>query len=209
LLGAGCTIATLQTAPCAALRNPAIARDPLSGSVSRVFVNRFNAASAQTDGFDVSVAWFKDTDIGTFGVNNQTTFVSSFELQAVAGGPTVDGAGMRNESSPLANSIPELRSNTSFSWSKDNMAANAIVRYIDDYQETGGTTIDDWIVLDLQYSHRFDMDGSDASVSLGILNATDEEPPAVLGLSNEFGYDTKVHDARGSVWYARFTYTIE
>ena len=209
LLAAGCTVATLATPACAAARNPAIVRDAATGAVSRVFVNRFNAAAAETDGFDFSASYFLDTEVGTFGLNNETTFINSFDLQATAGGPTIDGAGQRNEANPLANSVPELRSNTNFSWNYDRHQANLIVRYIDSYEESNGAEIDSWTVLDLQYSYRFDIfDDNEATVTVGVLNATDEDPPEVEGNLNEFGYDTKTHDARGSVWYARFVYQI-
>ena len=209
LIGAGCTVATLATPACVAVRDPNIIRDPISGSPARVFVNRFNAASAETDGIDFSARWVADTDYGSFSIANETTYILSFELQATAGGDTIDGAGFRNESNPLARSIPEIRSNTSFSWSNANHSANAIVRYIDSYEEDAGGSVDSWTVLDLQYNYRFDiMDDHEATVTLGILNATDEDPPEVAGSLNEFGYDTKVHDARGAVWYARFVYSI-
>ena len=213
LLGAGCTVATLATPECQALRDPAVLRDPNTGAVSRIFVNRFNAASAETDGFDFSASYFLDTDIGTFGISNETTFINSFDLQAVEGGPTIEGAGFRNQESALANSIPEWRSNTNFSWSNERHQANLIVRHISSYDERLGgdetASIDSWTVLDAQYSYRFPVfDDNEASVTLGILNLTDEDPPEVQGNLNEFGYDTKVHDARGAVWYARFVYTI-
>lgn len=209
LLAAGCTPATLATAACQAVRNPAIVRDPVTAAVGRVFVNRFNAASAETDGFDISASYFIDTDFGTFGINNSTTIVNSFDLKATAGGATIDGAGQRNETNPLANPIPELRSNTSLSWNQENMMANVIIRYIDEYDESNGATIDNWTVVDVQYSHDFEFAGNEANATVGILNIFDEEPPEVAGNLNEFGYDTKTHDARGAVWYARFKYIIE
>ena len=213
LLDAGCTVATLNTAVCQALRDPAVVRDSNTGAVSRIFTERFNAASAETDGFDLAASYFFDSNIGTFGISNQTTFINSFELQAVEGGPTIEGAGFRNQESALANSIPEWRSNTNFSWSNDRHQANLIVRFISSYDErlAGETvsSVDSWTVLDAQYSYRFPVfDDNEASVTLGVLNFTDEDPPEVQGNLNEFGYDTKVHDARGAVWYARFVYTI-
>ena len=206
---AGCDPTTLFTPACQAVADPNVIRDPNSGAPVRVFVNRFNAASAETDGVDFSASWFMDTDVGTFSIQNSTSYVASFDLQQSAGGPTIDGAGSRNESNPLARSIPELRSNTTFSWTNNRHQANAIVRYIDSYEEEAGGSVDSWTVLDLQYSYRFDvLDDNEATVTIGVLNATDEDPPEVAGNLNEFGYDTKVHDARGSVWYARFVYAI-
>lgn len=209
LLGAGCTGATLNTEPCASLRNEQIVRDPLTGTPLRIFVDRFNAAEAETDGVDFEVSYSMDTDFGTFGVSNQSTFINSYDLKATKGGPTIEGAGQRNESNTLANPIPELRSNTNFSWYQNSHSVNLIARYIDEYKEDAGTTVDDWWVFDAQYNFNFSvMDDDDATITLGALNITDEEPPSVAGGDNEFGYDTKTHDARGRMLYARFVYTL-
>ncbi|MEM1231222.1 MAG: TonB-dependent receptor [Pseudomonadota bacterium] len=208
--GAGCTPATITEPQCVAVRNPNILRNPNSGAPTRIFVNRFNAASAETDGFDFEARWNFDTDFGTFGITNNTTYVASFEVQQVEGGPTVDGAGFRNESNILARSIPEIRSNTVFSWSNNsNQLANVIVRYIDEYEEDAGGSIDDWTVVDLQYNYTFTVFGdNEATLTVGALNVFDEDPPEVAGNLNEFGYDTKVHDPRGRMWYLRAVYNI-
>ncbi len=208
LLAAGCSGTTLATPACAALRNPQIIRDDRTGAPLRIFVNRFNAAVSETDGFDLSVNWDLDTDFGTFLINNESTYVSSYDLQATPGGPTVEGAGKRNDTNTLANPIPELRSNTTFSWYRDQHAVNFIARYIDEYEEDNGNKVDDWWVFDLQYNYQFDMFGGEATATLGALNLTDEEPPEVTGGTNEFGYDTKTHDPRGRMLYARFIYTL-
>lgn len=209
LTAAGCTPGTLGTAPCAALRDQKIVRDPLTGTPLRIFVNRFNAAEAETDGFDIDVSYDFSTDFGEFRIMNQSTIVSSFDLKAAAGGVTVDGAGKRNESNTLASPIPELRSNTTFSWSNEAHSVNLIARYIDSYEEDNGSDVDDWWVFDLQYNYNFSVfDDDSATVTLGALNLTDEEPPFVSGGDNEFGYDTKTHDPRGRMLYARFIYTL-
>jgi iron complex outermembrane receptor protein len=174
----------------------------------RIFVNRFNAASAETDGFDLSASYFWDTDFGSFSLNNETTFVSSFDLQEDAGSTTINGAGRRNENNTLASSIPELRSNTVLGWNMDRHNVNLIIRYIDDYEDRADT-IDEWWVADVQYSIALDLfENQQATITLGSLNITNEEPPSVGGDTNEFGYDTKVHDPRGRLWYTRLEYNF-
>jgi iron complex outermembrane receptor protein len=174
----------------------------------RVFVNRFNASSAETDGFDLSASYRWDTDYGMFSLINDTTFVSSFDLQATPGGDTIRGAGKRNENNTLASSIPEIRSNTVLGWNSGPHNANLILRYIDDYEDTADT-IDDWWVFDVQYSFAMEiLADQQATITVGALNLTDEEPPAVSGDTNEFGYDTKVHDPRGRMLYTRLVYNF-
>jgi len=208
LAAAGCGPAMLQTPACAPLTNPQILRDPGTGTPLRIFVDRFNAASAETDGFDIEASYSWETDIGSFAILNNTTIVNSFDIQVDAGGPTIDGAGRRNEDSILASSIPEIRSNTMFAWNRDNMGANIIMRYIDEYEDTADS-IDAWWVFDAQFNYSFNFfDDQEATVTLGALNLTDEEPPGVAGNTNEFGYDPKVHDPRGRLWYVRLVYAI-
>ena len=136
----------------------------------------------------------------------------SFDLDPGANGVARDGAGSRNNASALANPVPEIRSNTLVGWTLNNHSANAVFRYIDSYddQAPDGSVageIDDWWVIDLQYGYRMPLfDDQELAITLGMLNAFDEEPPAVSGSANEFGYDTKVHDPRGRMLYVRFNY---
>jgi iron complex outermembrane receptor protein len=64
-------------------------------------------------------------------------------------------------------------------------------------------------VFDAQYNYIFSVfDDDSATITLGALNLTDEEPPFATGGSHEFGYDTETHDPRGRMLYIRFIYTL-
>lgn len=199
--------------------DPTVVRDfdPVTGNGSlvpfRIFVERFNAASAETDGVDLNAAYSYDTEYGTFGIRNETTFVNSFEFQATSTSPVLEGAGNRNMDSPIARSIPEWRSNTNISWLQGNHSANLIVRYISGYDDgrTTGTVeeIDSWTTLDVQYAYNLSdwtgLDG-DTVLTVGSNNVLDEDPPFVasnVSGGNDFGYDVKVHDPRGRMVYFR------
>jgi len=62
--------------------------------------------------------------------------------------------------------------------------------------------IDSWMTLDLQYSYTFSLGNSEAIITLGGKNITDEDAPAVYDAAN-FSYDPKHHDPRGQIWYGR------
>lgn len=189
-----------------------------SGSLTpfRIYADRFNASSVETDGFDFNVLYDADWDgiiPGDLVLRNETTYVNKFEFQASAGSPVLEGAGNRNIDTPIARSIPEIRSNTSINWALGNHAANIIVRYISDYEDgrTAGTIakIDSWTTIDVQYSYdltdALNFQG-DTLFTIGLNNVMDEDPPfvssAVSG-GNDFGYDVKVHDPRGRMMYFR------
>lgn len=215
---AGCTTGAefLASATCQAAANPTqILRDPTTGVPLRIFVDRFNAANAETDGIDLEVGYVRDTDIGSFFVNHSTSYVLSFDLDAGGmGAVSRDGAGSRNNASALANPIPQIRSNTVVGWGRGSHNVNAVVRLIDSYddQAPDGSVageIDEWWVVDLQYGFTTSLfDDHELGITLGMLNAFDEDPPEVSGSANEFGYDTKTHDPRGRMFYMQFNYAL-
>ncbi|TNE58981.1 MAG: TonB-dependent receptor [Alphaproteobacteria bacterium] len=215
-------VAGLGAGACFDIANdPKVDRDfdPLTGNGSltpfRVYVDRFNAASAETDGFDLTVTLTPTIDsmAGNLVIRNETTYVNSFEFKAAPGAPTLEGAGNRNIDSPIARSIPQWRSNTYLGWANGAHEASVIVRYISSYDDgrTAGTIekIDSWTTLDLQYSYDFGDTlsfGQGTKFTIGLNNATDEDPPFVqskVAGGNDFGYDVKVHDPRGRMVYLR------
>ena len=142
--------------------------------------------------------------------------MNSFEIET-APGVVLEGAGARNANTPFANPIPEIRSNTSLSWANGPHTANAVLRYISEYDENdaSGTvldTVDSWTILDLQYGIQLDDImgfGNGSQFTFGVNNVFDEDPPEVTGQTNELGYDTKTHDPRGRMFYVGFTQSFE
>ena len=66
--------------------------------------------------------------------------------------------------------------------------------------------IDSWTTLDLQYGYAFDIgEASQLKFTLGVKNATDEEPPRAYDGVN-FSYDPKHHDPRGRTYYVNAAY---
>ncbi len=219
LAGAGCDVAALvaNDPTCTALRNPNIIRDPATATALRIFTERENAPSAKTDGIDITATYQFDTDNwGTFGVRSANTIVNSFEIEQ-PDGTVLEGAGARNANTPFANPIPEFRSNTSFNWQKDRHSANVVVRYISSYDENSATgdvigEVDSWTTVDAQYNLFLDDVfgyGNGTKLTVGINNLFDEDPPFVTGQSNELGYDTKIHDPRGSLVYFGISQSFE
>ncbi len=210
LIAAGCTVATLFTPACQAVADPDIIRDPITGFPIRVFVERFNASSAETDGLDLAIDWFIETEMGTFGISNTSTYVLSFEIQAEAGGETRELVGRRNTDEIFARSMPELRSNTTLSWDySDNHKVVATWRYISSYEETDDIDIDSWSTLDLQYIYNFEgFAGNPTQIGIGALNVFDEDPPWTFTTLDQ-GWDAQVHDNRGSMLFLNFNMTFQ
>ncbi|MEM0986919.1 MAG: TonB-dependent receptor [Pseudomonadota bacterium] len=219
LAAAGCDVAAVvaQVPECVALRNPNIIRDPLTATALRIFTERENAPSAETDGIDFTASYEFDTpSFGSFGIESTNTWVNSFDITQ-PDGTVLEGAGNRNANTPFANPIPEFRSNNTLSWGLGRHSVNAVVRYISSYDENSATgenigEVDAWTTVDLQYNIDFEDIfgfGNGTRFTVGTNNVFDEDPPFVTGQANDFGYDTKVHDPRGRLVYLSLSQSFE
>jgi outer membrane receptor protein involved in Fe transport len=195
----------------AALGDPAaraqVVRDPASGLLLRVDSFYANASELETDGFDLSIAYdFELAGGGTLRTGADATFISSYDLRDPQAGE-VDGAGRRNFAN-FGTSTPEWRANTFVAWQRDRHAVNAFVRFIDSYVddevELGQgpaffRKVDSHVTLDAQYSLTLRAENA-PQLTFGAINLFDEDPPRV---ATSGGYDSKVHDPRGRIWYAK------
>lgn len=179
-----------------------VIRDPGSGLLLRIDSFYDNASTLETDGFDLSLAY----DAGAFRIGGEATFVSSYDAVDPQAG-RIDGAGKRNFAN-FATSVPELRSTLFFNWLGGNHGVNVYVNHIDSYIDdevdvvgmpAALDPIGSHVTVDAQYNFAF-RGGEGPIVSLGAINLFDEDPPRV---STNGGYDSKVHDPRGRLLYAR------
>ena len=177
-----------------------IERGPTGGLVR---VNSFydNASSLTTDGFDFSVAYTMDSAFGTLRLGAQATAVSTYDLADPQAG-VIDGAGKRNFAN-FATSVPELRANLFVNWQRDIHGINVYVHHIDSYLDDGQPDslrpIESHDTVDAQYNVALDRFAG-VTLSFGALNLFDEDPPRV---ATNGGFDSKVHDPRGRLFYAR------
>lgn len=188
-----------------ALNAEQILRDPVTLAPQRVFRNRFNAASADTSGFDLSLGYDVDgRRLGFLSFDLIATHVLEYKVRRFAGAPEIEAAGSRNKLlQPLARSMPEWKINFGTAWARDAHRAQLFVRYIDSYfDDQNDTGIDDFVSVDAQYvfapSELLGVDGG--SITVGVNNLFDEDPPFV---NSETGYDPKVHSPAGRVVYLR------
>jgi outer membrane receptor protein involved in Fe transport len=186
-----------------------VIRDPLSGLLLRVDSYFANASSLDTDGFDFSVAYTRDLSSGgQFRIGTEATLITSYDLVDPLAG-AIDGLGRRNFAN-FATSTPELRANVFANWAVRRHAIDVFVRHIDSYVDDEVdlgqgpeffTPIDSFTSVDAQYSIRL-LENERLVLSAGAINVLDEEPPHV---ATNGGYDSKVHDPRGRLLYAKAT----
>ena len=177
-----------------------VERGPTGGLVR---VNSFydNASSLTTDGFDFSISYTMDIASGTLQLGAQSTEVSTYDLADPQAG-VIDGAGKRNFAN-FATSVPELRANLFMNWQRDIHGINVYVHHIDSYLDDGQPDslrpIESHDTVDAQYNVALDQFAG-VTLSFGALNLFDEDPPRV---ATNGGFDSKVHDPRGRLLYAR------
>lgn len=192
----------------------------------RILPEFSNAQSADASGVDLNASYSFDTSWGSWRVGMQAAYFNEYEVTQ-SNGLKTDAVGSYNFSNTVARPLPELLWNATLSWTKDRHRAFAMVKYVDDIDEDipGGTAgffrivtllagnastaadmadgeIEDMYTLDLQYNYNFGEIGflADSNITLGVMNALDEEAPVVSYIT---GYDPRLHDGRGRMWMVR------
>jgi len=196
--------------------------DPNGEAVSRVNgvlngmqVSYINAATVDTDGIDVSADWnIPAGDAGDFGVQLAYSRFNSYEIPDGNGGKK-DVVGSFNHDN-FVRSLPEAKWNLTADWERGNHSAAVVLYHVDSYT-TGravpasavgfDNNIDSWQTVDASYNFNFNIGDSQAVLTIGGKNLTDEEAPRVYDAAN-FSYDPKQHDPRGRLYYARVKFAL-
>ena len=176
-----------------------------SGTILLVFVDFLNASSVETQGFDVNARYTFDTDYGTFQPFFEATHVLKYDLEDPQAG-AVDGAGNRNFSN-FGSPTPSWRFNTGMSWTNEDHDFRFYIRHISgmDDDQNAGSRVGAMTTVDAQYTFNLGglFDGGDgSSIQLGGINAFDKAPPYV---STNGGYESRTHDPRGRMVYAKLS----
>jgi len=192
-----------------------------------------NAQELKTSGVDANVRYqWEAGNFGLFTAGVAATWTREYEITDIAGN-RFDGVGKRNIGTTIGRSLPEWKVNYSLAWMKDRHSAFALVRYIDSYKDDQAVQrdaqgnplcvgsclravsfgignllndkVDSFTTVDLQYSYELPAWGIQAEgsrITFGGMNVFNETPPK---LNFDGGFDPFTHDARGAIWYARYT----
>ncbi len=188
--------------------DPRIIRAPSptgTGTILQVNTDFINAAAVDTSGIDFGMRWAIDAGaMGVFTPTFQGTYIFTYELQSVAGGPVIDGAGNRNFTN-FGESTPELRFNAGLAWKNGAHSANLFVRHIGSYFDDQPAGPDARIAndtrIDVQYALAInEYMGRDklAQITIGARNINGARAPFV---ATNGGFDSRVADPRGTLLY--------
>lgn len=172
------------------------------GTVVQINTGFVNASSVETDGLDFSLAYDWNTGFGAFTPFFQATYVTNYDLVDPQAG-AVEGAGNRNFSN-FGSPIPEFRFNGGLAWNMAGHRVNLFVRHISSFDDdqNPGSDVGSQTTLDLQYNYVWQQAfsaESDLIFTVGAINLFDNLPPRV---ATNGGFESRVHDPRGRVFYA-------
>ncbi|MFL0798167.1 MAG: TonB-dependent receptor [Cellvibrionaceae bacterium] len=181
--------------------------DPDS-TLAGISVDYFNAASIDASGIDLEASYTFDLADSSLKLGFGWSHYLQYEIP---GG--VDAVGKFNYNN-FVRSMPEAKGSLSAHWMDDNHSVYATLNHVTSYEndrykdgvQVLDETIDSFNTMDVQYRYLMNLSGdSEATVSLGVTNLFDEEPPEVTDGAN-FSYDPKHHDPRGRIVYLKGSY---
>jgi len=168
-----------------------------AGQIVRVDTGYINASSALTDGLDLAATWAHDA----WEVSAAATWIHQFTIQDTPASAPRDVAGSRNFRT-FARSLPKWRWSLTGAWNDGRHTALAALRGVGRYRDdqNADRVIRAHVTLDGEYGYRL---SPQTTLAIGAINVFHREPPA---LNTNAGYDSKIHDARGRVLYARLRF---
>jgi iron complex outermembrane receptor protein len=205
-----------------------------TGQVREVRSQFVNVGAVETDGFDFNADYTMDIGNGSLILDLAATFLMNFDVDTDGDGINeFDGAGNRNQSNSF-DTLPELRGNAAATWFSGNHTARLGLNYIDGYDNDQGNNapVDSWTTIDAMYAYTFSglIGDGDTTLSVGVNNIGDQDPPALYrddngdgqpdgrflangrynrGWVDRPGYDDRAgHDLRGRIVYARFKHAF-
>jgi iron complex outermembrane receptor protein len=173
-------------------------RLPASQIFAVVDFREINIGRVLQSGVDASVSYVTDTELGTFSVVAEVTYIDKYKVGRLPGKPSVDL--LNTSSNPI-----DLRGKLRLGWRAGNMSAAVTAYYTDSYRNTTLTPsqrVDSWTTLDGQLAYEFDDDApmlQNLRLALDVRNLLDEAPPRVANVAGPFGYDAEFASAIGRV----------
>jgi iron complex outermembrane recepter protein len=210
------------------LPGEAVERLP-DGTITRIIVSNRNEAAQKANGVDLGIQYQLPTSFGTFTSLTQVTYLNSFEVQRVAGGPTEQLAGVTTDPGASQEGYYRWRGNTSLDWAWKGFDVIGTVRLISGFIEQDADlnihNVDRRWLLDLQASYDFSTlvskpsattsskDGknsvsTEATGSMSFWDTLLNGTTFTVGCNNVFDQDPPFASGQGgnSVGYPGFTY---
>jgi iron complex outermembrane recepter protein len=191
---------TLDPLACASITRTA------SGQVSTISNPLINIGGIKTKQVDFTVAYgAPSTPIGNFDLRLSVANLAEFTefVQTAAGLAPVSREGTERGSPDQA--YPEWKGSFGVDWSLGSVGGSLLARYVSDVTEPNANQLDSITYLDAQFRFTPDFMNEKMTLTLGMNNLTDEDPPGCFscGLNN---FDPTTYDAPGRFGYIRIAW---
>ncbi|MDH3613074.1 MAG: TonB-dependent receptor [Gammaproteobacteria bacterium] len=221
--------AEVQLAGCVATLDPGLcnAISRTGSGVINGFSNQLtNIGGIETSGYDLTIKYESpELSAGTLSLTWQTTVLDKYTAIIPTSTGFVDVNLEGTETGDPEQAYPEMKSSIIAELFRNNWAVSSTLRYIDSVTESCAglgldglglcsnepaetNSIDSTIYLDLQGTWRPSALDEQLTLTLGINNVLDEDPPACFSCALN-GFDATTHDVPGVFWYARATWRSE
>jgi hypothetical protein len=203
------------------------------GTITRIIVSNRNEAAQKANGIDFGVQYVWPTAYGTFTSLTQGTYLNSFEIQRVEGGPTEQLAGVTTDPGASQEGYYRWRGSSMLDWTWKGFDVVGTLRYIDGFHEQDANLNDHYVehrwLFDIQASYDFSaLVSTPAAASTGYSKNDKDKggpPPAAsseisiwdhllkgttftVGCNNLFDHDPPFSSGQGgnATAYPGFTY---
>jgi outer membrane receptor protein involved in Fe transport len=181
-----------------------VAGDP--GEVVTIFDSFQNIGDLETSGIDLDIRYNMETSYGDIKLSYVLNYVTNFEELRPDG-----NGGQRVDVSEGGFEQPQFRWTAAADWSQDDYSATIALNYVDEFEQrpsvrtqSDGTIlpdVDSMMTVDATFNY---MGMENTTVTLGITNLFDEEPP--FAYHDFMGFAVNVHSGQGRFVYLQANY---
>ncbi len=178
-----------------------------SGALNVIDNQLQNLGGIQTSGFDFMLRYrAPEMAWGQFSVSFLGTLLDEFEETTanIDGTSTTTDRTGTHTNETFQRAFPELRTVTTIDWVRRNWSGSLAFRWTDSMDDPNGDELDSAMFTDLRLNFAPDFANDALTLSVGVNNVLDEDPPIFAPSTN--GMSNVVHDLPGRVAYVRFGY---
>ena len=171
------------------------------GTVNFVSLTSNNYKGVEMEGIDMDINYVMDTDnMGRFDMGLNAAKITKYIFQRFASDAVLSNEGYIG--------LPDTRINPYLTWGKGDWAVGLTGYSLSDQEAEFGSdiyTVDDHMTFNLRVSYQLPWD---ASVSIGAINVTDEEPEQNSDWYGWEPFDFTLYDTRGRTVYITYEQSL-
>jgi len=184
------------------------------GTINLIDNQLQNIGGIETSGFDIAVNYVSpQTPVGQFRWDFDATHLSEYTEETVQPDGSIletdfDGA-ITDET--FQRSFPEWRFTSTADWFYQNWSATLIFRFVSELDEfandaPSGSTLDSEFYTDVRASYRMPFLDDDLTLTLGVNNLFENDPPVCEVSCGVIGMSPISHDLPGRLGFLRLSY---